>query len=284
MIWNDEFETLPREALESLQLKRLRRRLERVYATVPFYRERFQRAGVDPGHDQVPGRSAAVSLHSQAGYAGQLSLRAVRRSPGSDRADSCFLRDDRQTDGGRLHPPGYRHLVRADGPLLRRGRRSSRRCHSQRLRVRSFYRRARRPLRRREARGFRDSDVGGQHQEADHDHAGLRLHRADLHAFLQPLSRRGRRRGGGRYPGLQASGRHLRRRALERVDPPRNRGEAQHQGHRHLRPLRNPRSRGRQSNASKRRRGCTSGRIISFPKSSIPIPATCFRRASWASW
>ncbi|PLX96954.1 MAG: phenylacetate--CoA ligase [Desulfuromonas sp.] len=48
MIWNDEFETLPREAIEALQLKRLKRTLERVYATVPFYRENFRQAGVTP--------------------------------------------------------------------------------------------------------------------------------------------------------------------------------------------------------------------------------------------
>jgi phenylacetate-CoA ligase len=51
MIWNDEFETLPREALESLQLKRLQQTLQRVNATVPFYRERFRQANVSP--DQV---------------------------------------------------------------------------------------------------------------------------------------------------------------------------------------------------------------------------------------
>lgn len=48
MIWNDDFETLPREAIESLQLKRLRQTLERVYATVPFYREQFQRVKFTP--------------------------------------------------------------------------------------------------------------------------------------------------------------------------------------------------------------------------------------------
>lgn len=48
MLWNEEFETLPREALESLQLKRLQHTLERVYATVPFYREAFQKAGATP--------------------------------------------------------------------------------------------------------------------------------------------------------------------------------------------------------------------------------------------
>jgi len=48
MYWNEEFETLPREALNSLQLKRLQQTLSRVYATVPFYRESFNRAGVKP--------------------------------------------------------------------------------------------------------------------------------------------------------------------------------------------------------------------------------------------
>jgi phenylacetate-CoA ligase len=48
MIWNDDFETLPREAIESLQLRRLQQTVERVYATVPFYREAFDRAGVKP--------------------------------------------------------------------------------------------------------------------------------------------------------------------------------------------------------------------------------------------
>jgi len=46
MIWNDDFETLPREAIEALQLKRLQQTVARVQATVPFYREHFARAGV----------------------------------------------------------------------------------------------------------------------------------------------------------------------------------------------------------------------------------------------
>ena len=48
MIWNDEFETLPREAMQSLQLKRLQATLERVYATVPYYQASFKKAGVTP--------------------------------------------------------------------------------------------------------------------------------------------------------------------------------------------------------------------------------------------
>ena len=49
MIWNDEFETLPREAMEALQLKRLRDMVDRVSATVPFYRRKLAEAGYKPG-------------------------------------------------------------------------------------------------------------------------------------------------------------------------------------------------------------------------------------------
>jgi phenylacetate-CoA ligase len=46
MIYDVEYETLPREALEAIQLRRLRSTLERVCATVPFYRERMAAAGI----------------------------------------------------------------------------------------------------------------------------------------------------------------------------------------------------------------------------------------------
>jgi len=49
MIWDEEFETLPREALEALQLKRLVATSERVYATVPFYKKKFDECGIKPG-------------------------------------------------------------------------------------------------------------------------------------------------------------------------------------------------------------------------------------------
>jgi phenylacetate-CoA ligase len=48
MFFNEEFETLPRPALEALQLKRLQSTLERVYANVPFYKASFAAAGITP--------------------------------------------------------------------------------------------------------------------------------------------------------------------------------------------------------------------------------------------
>jgi len=48
MIWNREFETLPRPELERLQAERLRRVVRYVYERVQPYRERMREAGVSP--------------------------------------------------------------------------------------------------------------------------------------------------------------------------------------------------------------------------------------------
>lgn len=46
--YNEEIERLPRQALEALQLERLQNVLQRVYKSVPFYRDSFARAGLSP--------------------------------------------------------------------------------------------------------------------------------------------------------------------------------------------------------------------------------------------
>lgn len=48
MIYDEEFETLPREALEALQLKRLQAIVQRVYSTVPFYKKKFDEIKLRP--------------------------------------------------------------------------------------------------------------------------------------------------------------------------------------------------------------------------------------------
>ena len=50
MIYDIEFETLPREALEAIQLRRLQATLEHVCATVPFYRKKFEEAKITPNN------------------------------------------------------------------------------------------------------------------------------------------------------------------------------------------------------------------------------------------
>jgi len=47
-VHNIYFETMPREGLEAVQLRRLQTTLDRVYATVPFYKKTFDAAGLKP--------------------------------------------------------------------------------------------------------------------------------------------------------------------------------------------------------------------------------------------
>jgi phenylacetate-CoA ligase len=48
LYWQPEAECLDREELEQLQLERLQATLSRVFRNVPFYRKRFDEAGLDP--------------------------------------------------------------------------------------------------------------------------------------------------------------------------------------------------------------------------------------------
>jgi phenylacetate-CoA ligase len=48
MIWNKEFETLPRKELEALQSERLRELVQRVYEKVPYYRGQMNKAQLKP--------------------------------------------------------------------------------------------------------------------------------------------------------------------------------------------------------------------------------------------
>ncbi len=52
MIWNQEYETMPREDLEKLQLRRLQDLTTRMYARVAPYRVKMDAAGVKPGDIQ----------------------------------------------------------------------------------------------------------------------------------------------------------------------------------------------------------------------------------------
>lgn len=47
--WDEKHETMPREEIEKLQLKRLQETLQRVYNAVPFYRNALNAKGLQPG-------------------------------------------------------------------------------------------------------------------------------------------------------------------------------------------------------------------------------------------
>ena len=102
MIRDQYYETMPREDLEALQLRRLQAVVERVYHLVPFYRRRMDEAGgSNPRHIRTLADLRPAALHRQAGPAGQLPLRHVRGAHGPDGADSRLVRHHRQA-----HPRG----------------------------------------------------------------------------------------------------------------------------------------------------------------------------------
>ena len=48
MIWNPEAECMPRENRRRMQLANLKNLVEKVYDRVPFYRKKFEAAGITP--------------------------------------------------------------------------------------------------------------------------------------------------------------------------------------------------------------------------------------------
>jgi len=49
MIWNKYIETADREQLRKIQTERLQQMVERIYFNVPFYRDKLQQKGIEPG-------------------------------------------------------------------------------------------------------------------------------------------------------------------------------------------------------------------------------------------
>ena len=69
MIFDNDLETLPREELEALQLRRLKQLVEKVYHNVPFYRRKFDEAGLT--YERELGAGQALRLMA---YAGQREM------------------------------------------------------------------------------------------------------------------------------------------------------------------------------------------------------------------
>ncbi|MBP1671590.1 MAG: phenylacetate-CoA ligase [Bacteroidetes bacterium] len=49
LYWNQEYECMPRSEMIVVQTERLTSTVNRVYCNVPFYRDRMQKAGIEPG-------------------------------------------------------------------------------------------------------------------------------------------------------------------------------------------------------------------------------------------
>ena len=113
---------------------------------------RVRRRGRAPRRLPRAGRPGEVPDHQQGRSARQLPVRHVRRPAGAGAPRARLQRHDRPADRRRLHRARHRHLGHRDGPLDPRGRRPGGGQAAQRLRLRAVHRRARRALRRGEAR------------------------------------------------------------------------------------------------------------------------------------
>lgn len=104
--WNREMETLKGDALHAFQAKRLRWTVEQA-GKVPFYRKVLREAGVRPEDirtvDDVQKLPFTRKTDLQGGYPFGFFCGADE----GGRADSHHIRNDRKTDGGRIHPAGF---------------------------------------------------------------------------------------------------------------------------------------------------------------------------------
>ncbi len=192
MIFNEEFETLPRPAIEALQLKRLQDVAKRVYERVPFYKKKFDEAGFKPNdiksiddlqklpftekqdlRDNYPfglftvPMEDVVRIHASSGTTGKATVVGYTKKDIELWAE--LIARTLSAAGATKHD--IVHNAYGYGLV---------------------YRRPGFTLRSRTSRGFGYSDIGGQHQAPDHDHAGFRIDDTCLHAVLRPLHGRGR--------------------------------------------------------------------------------------------
>jgi len=105
MIYNMEYETMPREAIEAIQIKRLQATLSRVYAAVGFYRKKLDEVGILPGD--------VKTLED---------LKSLCRSHGERGAHPFIFGNNGAGHGGGIHGQGYQHLGGNHGQIpCRRG-------------------------------------------------------------------------------------------------------------------------------------------------------------------
>ena len=176
-----------------------------------------------PGRSPRPFRSVEVSVPDEAGPPRQLSVRNVCCSPRTGGAGPRVFGNHRNCHGRRLHKGRHRRLVHRHGPLDRGCRRPLRRHDPCRLRLRAVHGRPWRALRGRAPRvhgrpcfRWRDREAGG---------ADRRL-QATNHPRDAVLLPEPHRRDGTAGPGPRSEltrGRHLRRRAVDRRTPSRDR-------------------------------------------------------------
>ena len=112
MIWDREYECMPRQALEATQLERLRAQLARVYQNVPFYRRAFDEQRVAPDDIRSLDDLGKLPFTVKTDFRDNYPYGLAGRAHVGDRAHPRLQRHHRQAHRRRLH----RGRHRACGP------------------------------------------------------------------------------------------------------------------------------------------------------------------------
>ncbi len=113
MIWNEQYECMERERLGQVQSRRLVDLVGRLYAKVPFYRDKMDEKGIKLG--SIAGIADIFRLpfltKGDMRKVYPYGLLAVEHS---EIVEVHLLRHHRKTRCRCLHPDGYRSLVRGN--------------------------------------------------------------------------------------------------------------------------------------------------------------------------
>ena len=225
-------------SLQALQLQRLQWTLQHAYDNVPHYRAGLRRERRAPGGPEVARRPGEVPVHRQEGPARPLPVRHVR---GAARAGGAHPRVVAAPPASRRWS-ATRSATSTPGPIWWRARSAPRAaapatsCTWPTATASSPAASARTTAP--SALGCTVIPMSGgqtekqvqliQRLQARHHHGDAELHAGD---------HRGDAPAGTRSARVVAEGRHLRRRAVDRGDAPRHRGQRRHRCGRHLRPV-----------------------------------------------
>ncbi|RAS58108.1 hypothetical protein C8D87_11862 [Lentzea atacamensis] len=195
-----------------------------------------QRSWSDARHRCHARRDPPAADDHQAGPVGPLPVRAAAGAAGGRRVRARVVWHGWAADAHSLHRQRCRGLGRGHGQGARGCGRHQELDHPQRLRLRAFHGWARGAPRWPQAAGDGHSHVRRYDGAAGQAHRGPEAGCPLLHAVVRAAA------GGRPRQGQQHRGRHLRRRAVDRGDAPRDRAATEHQGARHLRTVRSDRS------------------------------------------
>ncbi len=151
-IWNEKCERMSRGELESLQLGRLKTLIQRLYDRVPFYKQLMDERGVSAKSLNTLADLKNFPFTKKTDLRENYPFGLFFRTTVQCNSPARFIRNQRQTDRGRVHEKRHRHVVGSMCPFAGNSRSASGRHPAQQLRLWSFHWRSGNALRCRKIR------------------------------------------------------------------------------------------------------------------------------------